>query len=271
MDIEGVMHQIDYHGSRGWCFMTPNEYLWKILEREHVSSLPVLHAAQALYPDIRRWAGDSLVDIYPSGSYAKGTANKNGADIDLFISISESLSNNLEEIYDSLKDFMVGYNPRMKNVSINVRIKTYGVEYSVDLVPGKRQNPYSQDHSLWVSRTRTWQKTNIQKHIATVRNAGFQKESRIIKLWSHQKRLEFPSFCIELAVIAALQGKNGDIASNVTDVFHWIANNITVVSLIDPANSNNVVSDTLTKAEKTAIKNAATAALMARNWSDVIK
>lgn len=252
--------------------MTPNEYLWKILEREHVSSLPVLHAAQALYPDIRRWAGDSLVDIYPSGSYAKGTANRNGTDIDLFISISESCTNNLKEIYDSLKNLMVGYRPSIKNVSINVRIKTfYGVEYSVDLVPGKRQNLYSQDHSLWVSREQTWKKTNIKKHIETVINAGFQKESRIIKLWRHQKRLEFPSFCIELAVIEALQGKNEDMVSNVIDVFRWVENNITVASLVDPANSNNVVSDTLTKAEKTAIKNAATAALMARSWSDVIK
>ena len=43
-----------------------------------------------------------MLSISPSGSFAKGTANRSGTDIDLFISLSESTPETLKEIYDSL-------------------------------------------------------------------------------------------------------------------------------------------------------------------------
>jgi len=43
-----------------------------------------------------------VLSISPSGSFAKGTANRSGTDIDLFISLSESTPETLKEIYDSL-------------------------------------------------------------------------------------------------------------------------------------------------------------------------
>jgi hypothetical protein len=256
--------------------MTGDEYLQKILAREAIDNTtnsPVFQAAQILYPVIRQWAGSVLSNIQPSGSYAKGTANRNGTDIDLFVSISENCSNTLKELYDGLFNHMtsVGYNPKKQNVSINVRVKSSGGgEYDVDLVPGKRQNSFSQDHSLWVSRASTWKQTNIQTHITTVQSAGRQAETRIIKLWRHQKRIEFPSFIIELAVIAALQGKTGSLAANVMDVFRWLSNNIASTRLFDPANTNNIVSDTMTVAEKTAVKNAADTVLKAATWGNIV-
>ena len=256
--------------------MTADEYLWNILSAQAIdngTNSPAFQAAQALYPIIRQWAGNALVSIEPSGSYAKGTANRNGTDIDLFISISENCTSTLKEIYDGLLKQMsdAGFSPRAQNVSINIRIKSAGgVQYDVDLVPAKRQGAYDQDHSLWVSRSGTWKKTNIQTHIWTVQKAGRQAETRIIKLWRRQKQLEFPSFVIELAVIAALQSKNGGLASNVIDVFRWLQDNIMTATLIDPANTNNTVSDTMTVAEKTAVKNAAAAALKATNWGGIV-
>lgn len=256
--------------------MTADEYLQNILKTQAVdngTNSPAFQAAQILYPIIRQWAGNVLVDIQPSGSYAKGTANRNGTDIDLFISISENCTSTLKEIYDSLLKHMkeAGYSPTAQNVSINIRIKSAnGGEYDVDLVPAKRQGAYDQDHSLWVSRSGTWKKTNIQTHIFTVSRAGRQAETRIIKLWRRQKRVEFPSFVIELAVISALQGKTGGLAANVMSVFQWLQTNIETTRLIDPANTNNIVSDTMTAAEKTAVKNAAAAAIKAATWGDIV-
>ncbi len=43
-----------------------------------------------------------MLSISPSGSFAKGTANRSGTDIDLFISLSESTPETLKETYDSL-------------------------------------------------------------------------------------------------------------------------------------------------------------------------
>jgi len=77
----------------------------------------------------------------------KGTANKSGTDIDLFISISEQTPDTLKQIYGKLFNRMTekGYTPTRQNVSINIRVNGY----SVDLVPGKRQDTYSADHSLY--------------------------------------------------------------------------------------------------------------------------
>jgi len=36
---------------------------------------------------------------YPSGSFAKGTANRSGTDIDLFISLTSGTPDTLKEIY----------------------------------------------------------------------------------------------------------------------------------------------------------------------------
>ena len=182
--------------------MTPDEYLNAILIREMVNTgpfSPVRGVQTVLYPLLQRWAGNRLVNVHPSGSFMKGTANVSGTDIDLFISLSDQTNETLKEIYDKLFDFMKanGYPPTRQNVSINLRVNGY----SVDLVPGKRQNSYSDNHSLYRRRADTWTKTNVLTHINHVATSGRQKEIRVLKLWRDQKRLDFPSFFLELVVI----------------------------------------------------------------------
>src|SRR5437016_4451306 len=70
--------------------MTADEYLQYILNREAVDTgpfSPVRGVRTVLDPIIREWAGDRLLSMQPSGSFMKGTANKSGTDIDLFISL----------------------------------------------------------------------------------------------------------------------------------------------------------------------------------------
>jgi tRNA nucleotidyltransferase (CCA-adding enzyme) len=141
---------------------------------------------------IWEWAQSFLIAINPSGSFAKGTANHSGTDIDLFISLSQTVPNTLKEVYDTLHRKMTekGYAPKRQNVSINIKVNGY----SVDLVPAKRQDILSDDHSLYRRKADTWTKTNVEKHINFVRLGGRIKETRIIKLWRDQKGLDFPLF-----------------------------------------------------------------------------
>ena len=130
--------------------MTPNDYLRQILVQQAVDTgtfSPVRTVQVTLTPIIQQWAGDKLVGITPSGSFAKGTANKRSTDIDLFISLSPGTTETLKEIYDKLFTWMQqkGYTPKPQNASINVRV----LGYEVDLVPGKRQDKYNSDHSLY--------------------------------------------------------------------------------------------------------------------------
>ena len=198
--------------------MSADEYLQNILQREAVDTgplSPVRNVQTQIQPIIRDWAGDKLVSISPSGSFAKGTANKSGTDIDLFVSLSQETTETLKEIYNKLFNRMAekGYSPSRQNVSINIKVNGY----SVDLVPAKRQDSYSADHSLYRRKADTWTKTNVTTHINTVIQGGRTRETRIVKLWRNQKGLDFPSFYLELTVINAssLQaGRRGSVGAD---------------------------------------------------------
>jgi hypothetical protein len=143
--------------------------------------------------------------------------------------------------------------------------------YSVDLVPGKRQGSYGDDHSLYRRKRDTWIKTNVATHIRHVVLAGRQRESRIIKLWRDQKRLDFPSFYLELAVIDALPRQIQETMSeNVWRVFEYLTNRIQIARIVDPANTNNIVSDDLSIPDKNKISAAAASALGAKNWNEIV-
>lgn len=250
--------------------MPPDDYLQAILSRETVDTgpySPVRLVQAMLLPIIREWAGAMLLSFQPSGSFVKGTANRSGTDIDFFISISENAPDTLREIYQKLANRMRerGYPPTLQNVSIKVRVH----DYDVDLVPGKRQNAFSSDHSLYRRKAGTWTKTNVDTHIATVTAAGRQRESRILKLWRDQKRLDFPSFYLELTAINALVGVYGGLAANVWTVFQYLAERVANARVVDPANTGNIISDDLTAAEKGRIAIMAAAALKATDWNQI--
>jgi predicted nucleotidyltransferase len=252
--------------------MTADEYLRNILVRETVDSgiySPVRAVQATLQPIIQGWAGTVLSSVTPSGSFAKGTANKSGTDIDLLISLSSNTTQPLKQIYESLSRWMTakGYAPKDQNVSINVRVNGH----SVDLVPAKRQDIYGNDHSLYRRRADTWTKTNVVTHIGYVQQAGRLNETRILKLWRNQKALDFPSFYLELTVINALAGQHsGSLSTNVWKVFEYLRAAFPNARVVDPANTNNIISDDLTIAERAKIKAAAVQAQGASDWSQIV-
>ncbi|MGL3214047.1 nucleotidyltransferase domain-containing protein [Bradyrhizobium sp. BR 1433] len=269
------MNALDGYGvvnPQGWRMMSEQDYLNAILGRELVGtslSSPALFVPGVIRPVIEQWAGRFLLDVTASGSYAKGTANRSGTDLDLFISLSPDTAETLSEVHKTLATTLkaAGYQPRLQNVSIGINVRGY----SVDLVPGKRQNWLFNDHSLYKRRGDTWTKTDISQHITKVKDSGRQAEIRLAKLWRAQKGLEFPSFYLELAVIKALETAwLAPLADNMRTVFIYLRDNLATARFVDPSNTNNVISDDLTVAEKQAIKTAAASALAAPYWRDIV-
>jgi hypothetical protein len=253
-----------------------DDYLFGILARESVDSgpySPVRSVQATLQPILSQWAGAALRSVTPSGSFAKGTANDSGTDIDLFISLATSTS--LKNIYDGLFKTMRAYDAKKQNVSINVTVNGY----DVDLVPARLLNDNGDDHSLYRHRADTWTKTNVQTHIALVQAANFIAESRILKLWRDQQQLDFPSFYLEMSTIQALYEqcqpaspyRFGSLSTNVVAVFDYLHRRITIARVEDPANSNNILSDDLSAAAKTRIQRAAKAALAAPYWEHIVR
>ena len=144
--------------------------------------------------------------------------------------------------------------------------------FDVDVVPAKRQDSFSQDHSLYRSKADTWTKTNVARHIDIVSGCGFRDEIRILKLWRNQKRLDFPSFYLELSVIEALRNTySGSLSENVWTCLIYLRDRLPHARIVDPANTNNILSDEVTILGKAMIANAAKEALSASTWTQIVR
>jgi hypothetical protein len=129
-----------------------------------------------------------------------------------------------------------------------------------------------QDHSLWRRRAKTWTKTNVDTHIRTVAASGVTNEIRVLKLWRNQKQLDFPSFYLELSVIRALQlNPGGSLSSNVWNALLYLQDKFEAARIVDPANTNNIISDDLNNTERQRISHAATLARGAKDWSEIVQ
>lgn len=253
--------------------MTDNQYVESIVKKhklpDTVDNYTDNTVVTPLKKIIRNWAGTCLCDIKLSGSRAKGTAIDIATDLDLFISLSSTTSNTLKEIYNSLYDYVVrqGITAKKQNVSIGI---TYQNK-DVDLVPAKRQGQYGNDHSLYRRKADSWTKTNIDTHIHKVKNSGRITEIVALKIWRENHNLDFPSIYLECYAIEVLCGRNlYSYADNFRFLLENIRDNIDSKRIIDPANSNNILSDELSYNEKKKLAMQATSSLSERYWKSII-
>jgi hypothetical protein len=190
-----------------------------------------------------------LESITLAGSHAKGTALRD-SDIDLFLRYSPGTPGPISAIQTSLANHFHG---QVRNVSVRITYKGL----TVDLVPARRSDT---GDMLWQARFNTWLKTDVAKQIRYVRDSGLIDEILALKIWRRRHALRFPSFLMELAVIHALhreKSRNRPIEEQFTSLLRFLATDFPTTRLLDPANSNNVVSDLLTEVEKLRIARTA--------------
>lgn len=79
------------------------------------------------------------------------------------------------------------------------------------------------------------------------------------------------SLAIELATDQALfNSRNASLEDRVWKVLGWFRDSFATARLVDPANSNNILSDDIPASDKTAIVAAAASSRLQRNWRDVV-
>ncbi|EAY23984.1 nucleotidyltransferase domain-containing protein [Microscilla marina] len=250
--------------------MEADEYLYMIIGEYRA---PNIHIRDSRLTDvkqlIREWAHKNLEGIYLFGSCAKKTALKGNSDCDLFISLYSDTTESLHDIHLLLfKQFKyAGYSVRKQNVSIRAKIN--GLE--IDLVPGRIQRGESNNHSLYVSKEKSWVKTNIHQHLDLVERRGRQDEILATKIWRTCHKLKFPSIYIELVVMRVLKGKRKEhIEKNFNAVLEFLSSDFIYEKVVDPSNKNNVISDLITERQKKAIQKKAEQCLYKQNWNAVI-
>jgi len=193
---------------------------------------------------LRGWCYHKYLEsVTLAGSHAKGTDLKD-SDVDIFLRLSPDTPGPLSAMQASLADHVHG---NIRNVSVRIMLEGR----FIDLVPARRSFTYD---VLWQARFNTWLKTDIPEQIRYVRNSGFIDEILALKIWRRRHALRFPSFLMELATIHA---RPKDFPA----LLRFLATDFPTTRLLDPANSNNIVSDLLTEVEKLHIARRAAMSL----------
>ncbi|HTM51973.1 MAG TPA: nucleotidyltransferase domain-containing protein [Bryobacteraceae bacterium] len=189
-----------------------------------------------LRPLLRGWRYHKYLEsVTLAGSHAKGTDLRD-SDFDIFLRLSPDTPGSLAAMQASLADRVLGH---VRNVSVRIMLDGR----FIDLVPGR-------GNILWQARYNTWLKTDFAAQIRYVRSSGLIDEILALKIWRRRHALRFPSFLMELATIHA---RPKDFRA----LLHFLATDFPTTRLLDPANSNNVVSDLLTEVEKLRISRTA--------------
>ena len=258
--------------------MDSNMYLQTILNKYAPRSLDSYTLnILLLKADLQKWASTCFISTLNSGSRAKGTAISIASDVDYLISLTSDCNANsggLKSIYDGLHNHLKGkYNPVIKqNVSFRIKIG----DLEVDITPARKQSGNTNDHWLYVSKLDTWKQTNIQKHINDISGCGRLNEIKLLKIWRELNSLDFPSIYLEYLTISVLLGKSKD-ASKLADNFIFLlrelakdTNNPLYSRIVDPANSNNILSELLTVIEKKTIISTAKISAGQQNWANIV-
>lgn len=148
---------------------------------------------------------------------------------------------------------------RKQNVSIGL---TLG-DLSIDIGPGKQQNEYSDDHTIWKNKIQSWTKTNVQKQIDDVKRSGCAPYIRLIKVWRNCWGLDFQSINLELSVLDALgTNKNISLRKAFGLILQYLSERFGNTALRDIGNQSNVVSDDMDNKEKLLVINCAKKCLL---------
>lgn len=253
--------------------MTADEYLQNLITQNRVATgegSAASNAGNAVYPIVKRWAGQYLRKGSYSGSYAKGTAIRGRTDVDIFISLNSNTPDTLKQLFDGLYSWMLknGY-PYARKQNVSVHVVHNGIE--VDLVPAVHLGGNTEDHWLYVNKAnRERTKTNVDTHISTVRESGRSNEIILAKIWRKNHNLDIPSFYLELAVIEALKYKRSGIADHFLAVLDYLSNGFSSARFVDPANTANIISDDLTDAEKRVIASKAGESRRQQSWGSIV-
>lgn len=210
-----------------------------------------------------------------SGSNAKHTPINSKFDIDICLPFKKDSFETLEKMSDDVFNFfmneyedeqLVKYKTKKQRVSVGLTFLIDGEEIGMDIVPGRELNEddYKESHrlNLYVRAKgidpATSTQTNIQKHIDLISGKSEEREIiKLLKIWNISKNngKKLKSFLIELITIRAFDDYNKEeklnsIWDRLKMTIEFIKDNIEAIQLKDPANSNNIVSNTLTAIEK---------------------
>ena len=245
-------------------------YLAEVLESQRLEP-PVEQAVDTRRADVERMlrAGwpCGAPRFYTGGSFAKRTAIAAQFDLDVVVYFPAETEETPQELYVAVEQRLraAGHVPERHNVSLRLR---YTLGWHIDVVPGRALDGTFEYARLWAAEYEGARQTSLRRHIAFARSLD-RDTLRLLKLWRWRNAVAAGSFVLELAAERALRGFAGSLEERLARVLRFLAEEFEGARLVDPANSNNVVTDDIQPFRKQEIAAAATRAL-AGPWERVV-
>lgn len=201
---------------------------------------------------------------YPSvnGSLKKGTAI-HSSDVDIQVKFNrdtESIKNIRSEVESYLNKEFYDRNlieVRSQNHSVGLIYDIKGTKKRIDIVPMREVENGKGDAYIYSTKNNSIKKTNAKKQLGKLKLTEKQKQIiRLLKGWKIDNNLKFPSIFIEHVVNRAFKENYipRTIDKALLFVIEYISNNITHIKIIDPANTNNIISETLSYSDKVYLR-----------------
>lgn len=211
---------------------------------------------------LRSQYGNAPIIKY-AGSREKGTMIRDNYDLDIVCYFPSDDNRSLKEIREGVQSHLAKQYVLQPKTSaeriLDLRGASAPIGYHIDVVPGRFIQD-TKDVFLHVNTTdRERLQTNLKTHIDFITNSGCVPVIRLVKIWCHRNRINIKTFIAEIFVVRSLEGFNekSNLKSAFLHVLESFKDNFEKIQLIDPANTNNIVSEIHSAVEKSIIANTA--------------
>jgi hypothetical protein len=230
--------------------MTDEEYLKNVLKDQTLADdsdeMKDLRTERDEVEKVLRdkYAGCDFTTRY-GGSKAKGTLIKEMYDLDLVFYLHDGENGGgetLEDIFFNVAETLRSkYTVREKTSALRLTSndpRKAGSDLHIDVVPGRFTSDDRDDCYLYQnSGDKERLKTNLDTHIAHVRDSGVLDALRLLKLLRVRRHLSVKQFAWELLAVKLLKShKKDDLLAQLDHVLEEIENAEEAITIEDPAN-----------------------------------
>lgn len=254
--------------------MSNQQYLQGLLDQQRLTQqqLNTLRSTRSTIEQHLRAKLRGSPVFYYGGSFGKNTMIRDKFDLDIVAYWPHDCGSTLADIYAAVGNVLKEqWNSAVpKTVAWQIRFQG---GFHIDVVPGRAIDGSFRHANLYRRDKGSSMQTSIKIHIDTVSKSGRRDAIRLMKLWRVRNQVDWPvSLALELAAIEGAKGKSqSELEPQLVGVFRFLVDRIDQLRLLDPANSNNAITEELSAVHRSRIKAAAQAALDARTWSQVFE
>ncbi|MCB9323514.1 MAG: hypothetical protein H6571_07205 [Lewinellaceae bacterium] len=208
------------------------------------------------------------------GSIPQGTALSGISDLDILIKFKKNSFSSLEEMYlTTLNYFKENFQDsslievRPQRRSIGLIFNILGEQVCIDVVPARRTNfkKGGNDYNLYENPSGLFGKpSRVKMNPHKQAYFGAQEKAKanvvsLLKVLKVKEEMPLKPVLIKELILAAFSSHNGripqEINKRVVLSLEYIRDNIEHKRVVSPDNSNNVLSDSLTRNEKRRVAN----------------